>query len=849
MGKIGINELKKNKYILVILIWVFLILISIQARSLLTEGVESSEEFTGDDTESYVGSELIKERFNISGDQVSHTVILSLRPLADTQDITSSKWRNLTLYLTMFLNKSIFNLEYDQIFSEPLLIMAGQTDFASSMVSANKQNGMISIMSSTLSLEGGGIEDFADHVETIRHLLMDIDAFYEFTESILGPAMALFMPSKEDAKAIDYILTGTVANFVDTMEVAETTFENSELIAVLVIIIILAFVFKSPMGIFLPLISMVAALFPTYLITYLLGQTGLFAINDFLPSIIAMIGIAVAVDYNLFSMVRFREEYRKRKAEYELNDNWTKENRKLAQVESAKVMNATAGNAVMFSGFTVITGFGAMLVLGSEFTLGMAIGVSTVVSFSILTARTLTPAILSLFGEGLDWPNFMSGARRDINAQKENRIKESVWVRWSKMVMKYPWVFLVIGIITITPFIVLSSQADLGFNMVKNLPKGTEAREGFEILFDEFNLGALTPYSIVIDGKTANSIFNSDLIDSVNDFGNWSMNFSKKRRGDLLKFETISTLSMISNHDSNPAPTIFNLTEVQGILNSPGNATENPLKYQFIGNSEKYINYEFGNNTLIIELTSNLDPGAPAAFDLVKVLRQKVSEHFSGFDVYVTGFSAAFTDSMDELYADVPKMLAVAVVLIFIALLIIFRSIILPIKAIITIGGSILFAIGALVYIFQDGHIQNIELLGVTLWEAEQSGIVFIIPVFLFTTILGLGMDYSIFIISRIREEYEKSGDMDEAVGIGLAKTAGVITSAATIMVATFMVFAMSPMVILKTMGFAMAIAIVVDASISRIIILPAAMKLLGDWNWWLPNWLKKILPEIKLEH
>ena len=142
-----------------------------------------------------------------------------------------------------------------------------------------------------------------------------------------------------------------------------------------------------------------------------------------------------------------------------------------------------------------------------------------------------------------------------------------------------------------------------------------------------------------------------------------------------------------------------------------------------------------------------------------------------------------------------------------------------------------------------------IEVFGFTLWQADQAGISFIIPVFLFTTILGLGMDYSIFIISRIREEHLKGEDMTESVGIGLAKTAGVVTSAASIMIATFFVFAMSPMLIMKTMGIAMAVAILVDATVARIIILPSAMRLLGHWNFWIPKWLDKILPKIDLEH
>ena len=257
--------------------------------------------------------------------------------------------------------------------------------------------------------------------------------------------------------------------------------------------------------------------------------------------------------------------------------------------------------------------------------------------------------------------------------------------------------------------------------------------------------------------------------------------------------------------------------------------------------------------TLIIEITSHLDQGSSEAWTLVTKIRDKVNELFDplGAETYVFGFAASFYDTQQSMYGNTPIMLAFAVVMIFIALMILFRSLLLPAKAIITISGSILFALGTLVYMFQQGNF---------LWiiNGEQiDGITFFIPIFLFTIVLGLGMDYSIFIISRIREEYEKGlknglekgAAAHNSVGIGLSKTANVVSNAAIVMIATFIVFALTPILFLKTIGVSMAVAIFVDATVSRMILLPSAMALAGRWNWYLPNWLKKILPEIKLEH
>ena len=303
----------------------------------------------------------------------------------------------------------------------------------------------------------------------------------------------------------------------------------------------------------------------------------------------------------------------------------------------------------------------------------------------------------------------------------------------------------------------------------------------------------------------------------------------------------------------------LNLTTINALLNAPLfmlNQTQQIQKMLFEQQAQQYINFNGKNNTMLVEVTSNLDPGSNEAWQLLDVLEQKVDRYIKPLSktgevegVYVTGLTALFKDSSDHMYKRVPLMLSLAVVLIFITLTILFRSLILPAKAILTIAGSILFGLGALVFVFQMGNFQHIQLFGVTLWQAEVVSLTYFIPVFLFTIILGLGMDYSIFIISRIREEFDKGADMHHAVGLGLSKTAGVVTSAATIMTVTFMVFALAPMLILKMMGLAMAIAIVVDATVARIILLPSAMELVGVYNFWLPKWLDKILPKIKIDH
>ena len=683
-----------------------------------------------------------------------------------------------------------------------------------SFISEDNSTTMIIISSSTLIL---GEDDLTleEHVPEIRELLSNYDKLVEYIreveieEEVEVNTFVSYIPTENEINNnLNLVLTGTVANVVDTLDVSESSFRDSEIIAGLVIFVILFIVFRTPLAIFIPLLSTIAALFPAYLISAILGQLGVIVINSFLPAVIAMIGIAVAVDYNLFSLVRYREEYRKRRAEYELNNNWNDSTRKETEIYCSQKMNSTAGQAAMYSGITTLIGFSSLLITQNEFSVAMAVGVSLVVAMSILTTRSLTPAILAFAGRYLDWPNVLSRADKEVAFNKEKNVDlQGFWVKWSRLVMKRPLVFLLIGIIIMMPFVILSAQTELSFSLTKGLPPGTESREGFEILEDKFNLGDLNPYIVVIDGGVNNnSIFNDRLIDTVNLFSAKILSFSGEYEPENqnLEFDTVTTMSALFNSSSNQMD-YFNMTFLEDVFDLPdsiiiqtpfGNVTtENPEKSLFLQHVKQYINWEMGNNTLQIEITSNLDPGSGAAWELVNVITNYVNEYFQPLiddsiieQALVTGFTALIKESSDGLYERVPLMLVVAVLLIFLSLLVLFRSVILPIKAILTIAGSILFGMGTLVYIFQFGYLQLIEFLGFTLWEAELSGITYFLPTFLFTTILGLGMDYSIFIISRIKEEYEKSGDMDESVGVGLTKTAGIITSAATIMTATFLV-------------------------------------------------------------
>lgn len=839
---------------LIIAFWFLMIAVSISAPEKLTGNIALSSSLTDPNTESGQGQQLYNERFNVTSESATQVLIIELN---NGSNIQSNQWRNFTLYLTLYLNETYYSRNYTTIMSEPLALKAGLTDIADSMVSKDHLNGLIYMSGLKDNLDS--TNDVNNIRDQMKELINDPTSFYNYVTDNYTHNQnitELFLPEINNVKQIHIILTGELANFVDIETVAKDTFDSSEVIAVIVVLVILAIVFRSPLGMIIPFISMVASLLPTYLLTYILSQFNIVEINDFLPAVIAMIGIAVAIDYNLFSLTRYKEEFHKRKAQGLLDGKWSKEDIHLAELESSSVMNKTAGTAVMYSGISVLIGFLSLLILRSDFANGMALGVSIAIVLSVITSRTLTPAILGLFGHYLDWPNVFTRAHKRIKESQEKREVKNIWTKWSKLVMNHSISFLILGIIIIVPLTTLSFQTNLSFDTVKSLPAGTESRDGFEILSGKFDIGSTNPYQVLIDTGKTNGVFDSSIINATNNLADWAIHYSDKVNGKDLNFTSVSSLSVNTNASTGQITT-YNASQITDILNQP-DFVYNPMINQSMPNYYKILFVEThlhpyvdvsneiqSNNTLLISITSNIDQGSSEAWSLVVKIRNKLDEYFGslGVKTYVFGYAASFYDTEQSMYGNAPMMLAVAVILIFISLMILFRSILLPAKAILTISGSILFALGSLVWIFQQGNF---------LWivAGEQTdGITFFIPVFLFTIVLGLGMDYSIFIISRIREEWEKGSSAHDAVGIGLSKTASVVSNAATIMIVTFVVFALAPILFLKTVGIAMAIAILVDATVARMILLPSAMALAGKWNWYLPKWLARILPEIKLEH
>jgi RND superfamily putative drug exporter len=348
------------------------------------------------------------------------------------------------------------------------------------------------------------------------------------------------------------------------------------------------------------------------------------------------------------------------------------------------------------------------------------------------------------------------------------------------------------------------------------LPKDLPSRQGYDLLAAEFTGGEISPFVVVFQ--------------SVDE---------------MRSPESLQALSEIDTFLKNDD----RIGHVQSVLTVPGApATASPAQVLALREQAERLGVNTRINSLIGDHTAMIlaYPNEPANSgenkDLLAELR--AWEAGEGYSVLVGGGTAEIVDVVDVIYSDFPLVALAIVATTYVILTMLFRSVILPIKTILMNTLSILAAYGALVWIFQEGHLH--KWLGFT----PQGYVEASLPVIIFCVLFGLSMDYEVFLLSRIQEEWLRTGDNDEAVALGLERSGRIISSAALIVVVVTASFVTADVVIVKALGLCIALAVAIDATIVRALLVPATMKLLGHWNWWMPAWLDRLLPAIDVsEH
>jgi uncharacterized membrane protein YdfJ with MMPL/SSD domain len=452
---------------------------------------------------------------------------------------------------------------------------------------------------------------------------------------------------------------------------------------------------------------------------------------------------------------------------------------------------ATSGKAVVFAGLTVVLAICGMFLVNDKTFTSLAIAAIVVVLFAVISSVTLLPALLSLLGDNIN-------RLRVPFLGRGPGAHGGVWGTIADEVLARPAIYAsavtVILLVMASPLLIIN----LGFNGTKGLSDDIDAKAALLSLEENFTLGLTSPAVVVVDAGENQNVFAPDVQSHVEEFVLLVGNETASEENTELPFGS----------------------PIQSEINDAG-------------------------DTELVEIPLNADTNDDRAIDALDHLRNDLipgSFGDSPADVKVTGDTAVSVDFRDNIIARTPIVVGFVLALAFLILLVMFRSIVIAVKAIILNLLSVGAAYGVLILVFQEGWL----LEGVLGFEA--TGIIESwLPLFLFAIIFGLSMDYHMFVMGRIKEAHERGVSSDEAISIGVKATAATITNAAAIMVAVAMIFAFTRDIGLKQFGFALAVAVLLDATVIRSILLPASMKLLGEANWYLPGWLKW-LPEVRME-
>lgn len=578
--------------------------------------------------------------------------------------------------------------------------------------------------------------------------------------------------------------------YADIQTVSENDLRRAELLAFPFAIIALLLVFRSVIAAVLPALVGGCAVVVSLALIFGLGH--LTPLSIFVLNITTLFGLGLGVDYSLFMVSRFREEIQRGRS----------------VEESIAVTVATAGRAVACSGLTVTIGLFGLTFFHINMLHSVGLGGIIVVVLAVTAALTLLPAMLSLLGLRVNaFPVRLPRLRRHSAALATTAPVDNIdphqgfWYRLSQLVMRYPLrVFFPVLLLLISfglPFLnVRFSAPDASI-----LPSSVPSRAAYNVLVQRFNQQETTPILLAV--QTHGNVLTPGNIENI-------YYYVKRIEAD----PNVERVDSIVSADPR-----FTLTQYQYFYAHPQEITD-----PYIG---PLMKSSVAGNTLFVEVISKYTMNDPHSETLVETIRN--THPGSGISVLVDGGTAADIDYVSSLYTDFPLAILVISLTTYVLLFLLFRSVLLPLKAIVMNTLSILACYGALVLIFQEGFLHQVLNFS-PLGYVEASS-----PILLFCTIFGLSMDYEVFLLSRVQEAFWQTGDNRRAVALGLQRSGGIITSAAVIVIVVSICFATADMILVKAVGVGMALAVLIDATLVRGLLVPATMRLLGNWNWWLP--------------
>jgi RND superfamily putative drug exporter len=655
----------------------------------------------------------------------------------------------------------------------------------------------------------------AEHVTAVlphtiapRQVSADGKTVYEVVALDLSPddspdALAPVNAAIAPQPGLRIMLAGAPAFYGDIQTLSEDDLRRSEVISLPLAAIALLLVFGSVVAAGVPIVVGGTAV--------VIALGGLFFVANATPlsifvlNLATLLGLGLGVDYALLLTSRFREELRARGGGRSSDGAIDQ----AAVNESVAITVGTAGRAVFFSGLTVLLGLIGLVLF--EFMVLRSVGIAgaAVVGLAVSAALTLLPAGLAILGPRIDAFPIRRGA---TTAGAEG---SGAWARLANRVMDRPVLFF--GSTLLVLLLLGSPFLHVRFNApdATILPPGVPSRLAYDVLAREFGEGEFSPLIVAV--RTTGPVTDPENVGKLYDYSR--------------------TLA------ADPR-----VTRVEGMVDVDPRLTRG--QYQLIygapgGPADRFVRD-------VLARTSRADVAAFTVFtpyegnrrealQLVADMRHPTSSVAPppGVSVLVGGGAAEVRDTVNRIAADFPRTAAFILVATYLVLFVLLRSVVLPAKAIIVNALSLTASFGALVWIFQDGNLS--ALLGFQpLGFVETT-----LPVILFCVLFGLSMDYEVFLLSRMKEVYDKTGDNRAAVARGMERSGRIVTSAALVVVVVAGSFAFADIVLIKALGLGVAIAVALDATLVRGLLVPSAMRLLGNVNWWMPARLKRLLPPL----
>ena len=623
------------------------------------------------------------------------------------------------------------------------------------------------------------------------HTAYDV-VFLDLPPDSSPDAMPAVAAALHEVPGLTVRIGGGPAFYGDVQAVTESDLRRSELISLPLAALTLLFVFGSVVAAGVPLAVGGAAVLVALASIFLVANV--LPMSIFVLNLATLLGLGLGVDYSLLMTSRFREELGKRDGDDRV-------------AEAVRVTMATAGRAVFFSGLTVLLGLLGLVLF--EFMILRSVGIAgaIVVGLAVLAAITLLPAILAIVGTRID--------RLAVRKVASAPGTDGPWARLARRVMRHPVAVLVP---TLSLLLILGLPfLHVRFNApdATILPSWVPSREAYDVLATTFGEGEFAP--LVVAVRTQGPATDPQNVAALYD---WSRRLATDPR----------VVRVMSYVDVDPRLTLDQYQLLYGADGAPPD--------RFVATN---LAASTKGDLTAFTITTPYGPNAEQGRALVRDLRSRDGPLAApaGVSILVGGGAADVDDVVSRVWSDFPRTAAFIVVTTFLVLFVLLRSVVLPVKALVMNTLSIVASFGALVWIFQDGNLSSIlgfQPLGFV--ETTQ-------PVILFCVLFGLSMDYEVFLLSRMKETWDRTGDNTEAVAAGLERSGRIVSSAALVVVVVAGSFAFGDIVLIKALGLGVAIAVALDATVVRALLVPATMRLLGHWNWWVPARLDRALQGI----